>query len=85
MQAEDQPKITEPDFDWEQWPERRAELVDAVAGMKQQFAELEMGEREELKPLHDAAAKFLGDMEDVITAGDEEYRKLHPGAQFEPS
>ena len=78
---EQQPDISEPDFDWEQWPARRADLVQAVAGMKEQFAEL--GDREELAPLRDAAAKFLGDMENVITAGDAEYRKLYPGAQFE--
>ena len=77
--------INEPEFDWEQWPERRTELLEAVTGMKQQFAELNVDGREELKPLRDAAAKFLGDMENVINAGDEEYRKLHPGAQFEPS
>ena len=72
----------EADFDWEQWPERRAELVQALHGMKQQFAEFD---RPELEPVLNAAKKFMSDMENVLTAGDREYRRLHPGAQFEAS
>ena len=77
------PETPEEDFDWEQWPEKRAELVQALAGMKQQFEEFQ--QRPELEPLMNAAKKFMSDMDNVLSAGDAEYRRLHPGARFEPS
>jgi len=70
------------DFDWEQWPTERSRLVDSVKSLKQQ---LETFGRPELEGLRQASAKFLADMENVISAGDAEYSRLHPGAQFEPS
>jgi len=70
------------DFDWEQWPERRAELMQVLAGMQRQFAEFE---KPELELALRAAQKFIADMQNVLSAGDAEYRRLYPGAQFEPS
>ena len=70
------------EFDWEQWPTERSRLVDSVKSLKQQ---LEIFDRPELEGLRQASAKFLADMENVISAGDAEYSRLHPGAQFEPS
>jgi hypothetical protein len=70
------------EFDWEQWPTERLRLVDSVKSLKQQ---LETFDRPELERLRQASAKFLADMENVISAGDAEYSRLHPGAQFEPS
>ena len=70
------------EFDWEQWPTERSRLVDSVKSLKQQ---LEIFDRPELEGLRQASAKFLADMEHVISAGDAEYGRLHPGAQFEPS
>jgi hypothetical protein len=80
--SSDNPQIPE-EVDWEQWPEKRAELVQALKGMKQQFEEFQG--RPELEPLMSAAKKFLSDMDNVLRAGDAEYRRLHPGAQFDPS
>ena len=70
------------EFDWEQWPTERLRLVDSVKSLKQQLDTLD---RPELEGLRQASAKFLADMENVISAGDAEYSRLHPGAQFEPS
>ena len=70
------------EFDWEQWPTERLRLVDSVKSLKQQ---LDTFDRPELEALRQASAKFLADMENVISAGDAEYSRLHPGAQFEPS
>ena len=70
------------EFDWEQWPTERLRLVDSVKSFKQQ---LDTFDRPELEGLRQASAKFLADMENVISAGDAEYGRLHPGAQFEPS
>ncbi len=70
-------------FNWDQWPRRRAELATAIAKMREQFASMEP--RPELEGLRGAGEKLINDLENVIGAGDEEYRQLHPGAQFEPS
>jgi hypothetical protein len=72
----------EEDFDWEQWPEKRAELVQSLNGMKAQFAGID---GPEMEPVLNAAKRFMSDMENVLSAGDAEYRRLHPGAQFDPS
>jgi hypothetical protein len=69
-------------FDWEQWPSERARMVESVKALKQQLESLD---RPELDALRRASQKFLADIQNVITAGDAEYSRLHPGAQFEPS
>ncbi|HZQ90271.1 MAG TPA: hypothetical protein VFA60_00590 [Terriglobales bacterium] len=71
----------EQEFDWEEWPERRAEMVQALDGLKKQAGALEGGQQ--LDPLRAAMDKFRRDMENVIRAGDEEYRMRHPGAKFD--
>ena len=70
-------------FDWEQWPIRRAELTAAIRNMREQFSSFDA--TPELEPLRQAGEKLANDLENVIAAGDEEYRRVHPGAQFEAS
>jgi len=70
-------------FDWEQWPVRRAELTAAIRSMREQFGSFDS--TPELEPLRQAGEKLANDLENVIAAGDEEYRRVHPGAQFEAS
>ncbi len=69
-------------WDWEHWPAKRAELLQAVNAMQQQFEQID---RPELEDLRRAAAKFMSDIKNVIGAGDAEYLRLHPGAQFDAS
>ena len=76
------PEDSADNFDWEQWPAERARMVESVKALKEQ---LQSVDRPELEGLRQASAKFLSDMENVIRAGDHEYRRLHPGAQFEPN
>jgi hypothetical protein len=77
------PDMSDTPFDWEEWPLRRVELTDAIAKFRAQLASLDA--RPELDIVRDASEKFIGDIENAIVAGDTEYRRLHPGAQFEPS
>ena len=69
-------------IDWDEWPQKRAEMLDAVSKIKTQIDQIA---RPELDGLLRAQRKFLRDMENVIAAGDEEYRRRYPGARFEPN
>ena len=82
MSPEELPEQDE--MDWEEWPTRRCELVESVAGMREQFRSIEMN-RPGLEPLQQAVQKFMSDVENLIAAGDAEYRRRHPGARFDPS
>ena len=68
-------------FDWEEWPERRAEMLAAMKAMQQKIAELDP--RPELDSVRAATDKFMRDMQNVISAGDAEYGRLHHGARFD--
>ncbi len=76
------PDDPEDAWTWEEWPAKRAELLQAVDAMRQQ---LEQVDRPELEDLRRASAKFMRDIQSVIDAGDAEYRRLYPGATFNPS
>jgi hypothetical protein len=68
-------------FDWEEWPKRRAEMLAAMKAMQQKIAALDP--RPELDSVRAATDKFMRDMQNVISAGDAEYGRLHPGACFD--
>jgi hypothetical protein len=68
-------------FDWEQWPARRAEMKAAMKAMQDRVAALDPGPN--LDNVRAATKKFVSDMENVISAGDAEYGRLHPGATFD--
>ena len=80
MSPEERPEQDE--MDWEEWPTRRCELVESVECMHEQFRALN---RPGLEALQQAVQKFMSDVENLIAAGDAEYRRRHPGARFDPS
>lgn len=73
--------VNDQPFDWDEWPQRRAELTTALDRMRAELAALDP--RPELDNLRGAGEKFMRDMDNAIAAGDEEYLRLHPGASFE--
>lgn len=78
MKPTDEPQ--EP-FNWEEWPARRAEMKAAMKAMQERVATLDPGP--DLDNVRAATKKFVSDMENVISAGDTEYGRLHPGATFD--
>ena len=73
-------QLADENFDWEQWPEKRAEITASMKRMKEQFDGLDP--RPELQPLRDSFARLMADLENVIMSGDENYRQIHPNASF---
>jgi hypothetical protein len=69
-------------IDMEAWPLYRAEMLEKLRDMREQFASLQ---GEKLEPLRRAAEKFVKDLQNAVDAGDAEYRRRHPGAVFDPS
>ena len=74
-------ELNDQPFDWDEWPERRAELTAALDRMRGELAGIDP--RPELDNLRAAGEKFMHDMDNAIAAGDAEYIRLHPGTSFE--